>query len=373
MLDISLTPLTDLDPLGPRWRALEAASDGGFFRSWSFLGCRAAERFGAPMLLSVRQDGVDLALGLLNRAGGRLYLGRTGDAGLDTVFVEHNGLLVRRGADAVLVPALRTLAASAPVMLSGIDDAHLAAARQAGLVELQDSQVAPALNLRDLPIPYLSLLSANARSQIGRAIRLYGPSLKLNRAGDTVEALAWFAALVRLHQARWSRRGQPGAFAHPAVLDFHAALIRAAAPRGEAEMLSATAAGEEVGYLYNFRHGDRVFCYQSGFVPAPDSRLKPGLVCHTLAVELYRAEGVATYDLLAGPARYKSTLAPRGGQMLHWATLYEAHSWQGRGRILVASALARARRRLSGKAEPAGGFGPYGEGGDYGQGAIGRS
>jgi CelD/BcsL family acetyltransferase involved in cellulose biosynthesis len=270
----------------------------------------------------------------------------------------------------VLVPALGALVADAPVVLSGIDDAHLAAARQAGLVELLDSQAAPALSLRDLPTPYLSLLSANARSQIGRAIRLYGPSLRLDRAGDTVEALAWFAALVRLHQARWSRRGQPGAFAHPAVLDFHAALIRTAAPRGEAEILSATAAGEEVGYLYNFRHGDRVFCYQSGFVPAPDSRLKPGLVCHALAVELYRAEGVATYDLLAGPARYKSTLAPRGGQMLHWATLYEARSWQGRGRILFASALARARRRL---AQPVGGFGPYGPVGDYGRGETGRS
>ncbi|MEJ0049406.1 MAG: GNAT family N-acetyltransferase [Rhodospirillales bacterium] len=316
---------------------MEAAADGGFFRGWSFLGCLAAERFRAPVLLSVRQDGADLALGLLNRARGRLYLGRTGDEDLDRVFVEHNGLLIRCGADTVLVPALRVLAERGPVVLAGIDDGHLAAARQAGLVDVRTSEFAPALDLRTLPVPYLAALSANARSQIGRAMRRYGATLALDRAGDAAQALEWFAALVRLHQAQWSGRGQKGAFAHPAVLDFHTALIRDAVPRGEVDLLRATAAGADVGYLYNFRHGGRVFGYQSGFVAETDARLKPGLVCHTLAVESYRAEGVATYDLLAKAARYKSTLVPQGGQMLHWATLYEAGSWLGRGRILARS------------------------------------
>ncbi len=343
MHTISLDPVADFDAVAARWQALEPACDGGFFRSWRFLGCLVRQRFTSPFLLSVRQDGQDIALGLFNRAGGRLHLGRTGNATLDSLFIEHNGLLTRRAAAWAITPALTLAASVAPVVLAGIGDGHLQAAEKAGLLISHESHFAPALALDALQAPYLTTLSANARAQIRRAMRLYGASLTLRRAGDPEQALAWFARLVQLHQLHWTGRQKPGAFAEPEVLDFHHCLISGGVPEGSVDVLGITAGGAEIGYLYNFCHGGRVLCYQSGLVAAQDARLKPGLVCHALAVEHYRAAGAATYDMLAGAARYKTTLAPEGGEILHWATLYPANSWEGRARKLARRALAVAR------------------------------
>jgi len=73
--------------------------------------------------------------------------------------------------------------------------------------------------------------------------------------------------------------------------------------------------------------------YQTGLVLETDARLKPGLVCHALAIEHARAAGADTYDFLAGAQRYKTTLVPRGqsnGQDLHWVDLDMANSLRGR-------------------------------------------
>ena len=77
-----------------------------------------------------------------------------------------------------------------------------------------------------------------------------------------------------------------------------------------------------LGYLYNFRLGDRVFTYQSGFdyegvAVLIGRHAKPGLTCHHAAILRARAEGAAVYDFLAGPDRYKTSLA-RDVRPLYW-------------------------------------------------------
>ncbi len=58
------------------------------------------------------------------------------------------------------------------------------------------------------------------------------------------------------------------------------------------------------------------------------------------AIAYYASAGLATYDMLAGASRYKTSLVKQG-QMLHWATLYPKTSLAGMARI----AAARLRRR----------------------------
>jgi len=197
-------------------------------------------------------------------------------------------------------------------------------------------------------------LSANARGQIRRSMRLYGPDLALTRAADSASVVSYFDEMVALHQASWAGQGKPGAFAAAGARAFHASLLAAAVPRGEADLLRVTAGGRTVGVLYQLRHGGqaggqpggRVWCYQSGFARAADARLKPGLVCHTLAIQHYRAMSIAVYDFLAGADRYKRTLARGGGQTLHWFTLYAAGSWSGRARKIAEAAAMRLRPAL---------------------------
>ena len=340
MQRITLTPIGDLTTLAQRWQALEARAAPGFFRSWTHLGCLAQERFAQARLLAVTQDGADAALALLGAGRHRTWLNQTGDAGQDAVFIEHNGLLVARGAGVDLAAALRAARGRGRLVLSGVDDDTLAAAEKAGTLQVEQSRWAPAVRLDTLQSPYLETLSANARSQIKRSMRLYGPDLALARAGTLEQAQGFFAEMVEVHQASWRRRRQHGAFADETMRLFHTALIDRAWPRGEADLLRVTAGGRHVGTLYVLARDGVIASYQSGFAPADDARLKPGLVCHTLAIEHYAAQGARIYDLLGGAERYKLTLA-QGGQMLHWATLHRAWS----GEALVRRVLGVIRKQ----------------------------
>jgi len=327
-ISIRIEPPGDWDALGARWQALEHVCAPTFFRAWVFLGCDAARRFAGALLLSVTQDGQDVALALLGRRGRGTLLNETGDPVLDDVFIEHNGLLVRPGHEACVAPALRAVLRRFPALqLSGVDAATLAAAQSAGVLGAEVSRFAPCVDLSALERPFLDTLSANARAQIRRAMRLYATPPAIARAASAEEALAWFAGLVALHQASWIRRGRPGAFAAPALVDFHRRLIARGVPAGRVDVLRVAAGGDVVGYLYCFAAGRRVLSYQSGFAYSDDARAKPGLVCHTLAVEFYARAGMDCYDMLGGADRYKRTLAG-GGEMLHWALLYRRWSVQ---------------------------------------------
>jgi CelD/BcsL family acetyltransferase involved in cellulose biosynthesis len=347
---ISLSRPADFAAVAAAWQALEARAEGSFFQSWTWVGCLAAERFADPVLLRAERDGRVVGLALLNRAGDRLWLGESGNPALDAIYVEHNGPLLEHGA-ADLLPACLHALLRAPglslgprLRLSGVDAAQLAAAEAAGAVRRLHSDPAPFVDLAALGAgegAYLASLSANTRYQLRRSDRAYaaaGP-LDVRRAAAPDEALDFLDALARLHQATWTARGRPGAFANPAFLQFHRALLARAVPRGEAEVLRIAAGAGVVGYLYNFRHRGRVLAYQSGFdYAAAPLHGKPGLTCHHAAIALARREAMSRYDFLAGDGRYKTSLA-NAAATLHW--LEVAPRWSAMG------VLHRLRRWVS--------------------------
>jgi CelD/BcsL family acetyltransferase involved in cellulose biosynthesis len=323
MTAIDLAPVPDLDALAASWQGLEARADVSFFQSWTWTGCLATERFDDPVLLSaIGPDGAPLALGLFNRRRGRLWLGESGRSDIDSVFIEHNGLVLDRAAPQGLVDGCLRVLRRHRVVLSGADVRHLAAMRALpGAVRRRATREAPCVDRTTLPSgPYLASLSANTRYQIRRSDRSYaarGP-LHIRRAASEAEAHAFLAALAVLHQRYWESRGRPGAFAVPAFARFHHALIARGWPAGEVDLLRITAGDAIIGFLYNFVHRGEVSAYQSGFdYAAAGPHEKPGLTCHRLAIELYRGEGMRRYDFLAGDDRYKTSLA-NGSRALHW-------------------------------------------------------
>jgi len=320
--------VSDPAALSARWRKLEAASQGGFFRGWTYLGT-LLPHFTDPHLLSVREGGEDRALGLFNRAGGLFHLHETGDRRWDRLYVEHNGLLIRPGDADLVTPALAFCLQQGSLSLSGVDDRHARAAAASGEAHGRFEHFAPAIDLGALArsgVDILDTISGNARSQIRRAMRLYGSALSIEPARTLAQAQQYFDRLAALHQQSWIARGHEGAFADPAIRHFHKVLIEAGLPRGEVHLLRVCAGEQELGLLYLFRHGGRVLSYQSGFVQDVDPRRKPGLICHTLAIRLARDEGASVYDFLAGAQRYKTTLAPSGGETLHWLTVHRRGS-----------------------------------------------
>ena len=331
MTAIALAPVGDWAELGERWCDLEARADCSFFQSWTWTGCLAKERFPDPVLLQAEHEGRLVALALFNRRRGRmgretLWLGESGIPALDSVFIEHNGLLRDASApDTVLAecidamrraPIERRRGYGRRIVLSGVDDAMLAALEGGGHRPwVGRSVVAPFVDLaqfRGNGPAYLDGLSANARYQLRRSDRAYEAigRLTLRRAETCAEAHEFLAALADLHQTSWIRRGKPGAFANPFFVRFHHELIERGMPRGEIELLRITTGENIVGVLYNYRFRGSELAYQSGFDYAADGRhLKPGLTCHHQAIEHSIADGMDRYDFLAGEGRYKRSLA----------------------------------------------------------------
>ena len=338
-----LTQVADFSVVADDWRALEEFSDASFFQSWTWVGCLAEQRFSDPLLLRAEQDGQVVALAHCNRTQSwwrekTLWLGESGDPALDAIYVEHNGPLLARGAEAFLPAILRTLLGSGlfrgqRLRLSGVDAGHLAAARAAGAVRLLRQSPAPWVDFSvlDSEKTFLKGLSANTRQQLRRSDRAYaaaGP-IVVRRAATLVEAEKFLDALAVLHQATWTARGQPGAFANPFFRSFHRALLARALPRGEAELLRVAAGADVIGYLYNFRHRGRVLAYQSGFdYAAAGPHQKPGLTCHHAAIEFFRRDGATAYDFLAGGDRYKTSFANRTSE-LYWLDVAPRFSLRG--------------------------------------------
>jgi CelD/BcsL family acetyltransferase involved in cellulose biosynthesis len=349
MLSIDLEEFRDPTELEARWRALEEQSTCSFFQSWTWTGCLLRKRFPRPVLLEARQDGVTAALALFNRRGGwtrpdRLWLGASGIADLDTVFVEHNGVLLARGREDLLTACLRAALkrpfAPGPrrrartLILSGVGEDHVRAAQALGRLQVRETHSSPFVDLaaiRAARSNYLDTLSSNARYQIRRSMRRYGAAgpLCIRRAETIEEAYAFFGSLAELHQATWTRRGKPGAFANRNFVTFHRELIGRAFPRREIDLLRVSAGSSVVGYLYNFRYHGMVLTYQSGFAYAlADSHRKPGLTCHALAIELYLGEGEQIYDFLAGDDRYKLTMANASAKQ-YWVSITPSWSIWG--------------------------------------------
>ena len=312
------------------------------------MGCLAAERFPDPVLLEMFGGDRLIALALFNRRvglwrGDALYLHESDDPVLNSIFTEHNGplllencapsrdaVLARLFEDAMHAPIDGRRSRARRIVLSGVaPECARAAALTGGYIADEVARVAPYIDFAALPQgePFIKGLSRNTRHQLRRSNRIYeerGP-LQLHRAETVETALDYLGKLIVMHDITWEGRGKPGAFATPAVRRFHHALITRGVPNGEVDLLRITAGPTLVGYLMNFNYNGQVSAYQSGFnYAAAGPHQKPGLTCHYLAIEAYRAVGADGYDFLGGADRYKLSLA-NAQRWLHWLSV--APTW----------------------------------------------
>ncbi len=344
--EVEIAPFPGFAALEAEWRALERrGAASAIFQCWSWVGCLAEERFDDPVLIRARSGGRLTGLALFNRRGDRLLLTESGEAAHDAPFIEHNAPLIAADADPDTVDAMLRAAWRVRgvhrIVLSGTDPALAQAAGGRALrSQIRSAPYVDLAAIRAAGSGYLSSRSANTRQQIARSLRRYGDAA-LARAETPAQALSWLDELIALHAATWQRRGKPGAFAEPFVRRFHATLVVRAMEDGQLDLLRIASAGEVIGLLYNFRVGGRLFAYQSGLSHRPDApQLKPGLTCHTLAIEQALASGADGYDFLGGDDRYKQSLATSSVD-LQWVELVRGGSLLG-----VAAAVRDVVQRL---------------------------
>lgn len=311
----------DRATLAQRWQALEARSDGSFFLGWTWVGAWLDSYGVRPDLLAVTDEaGRDVALALVGHAiqprllGGiaTLSLNQSGDAQADRPYVEYNGLLLETGREAAATAA--ALAAIArrrdwrALKLSGVaPDSPLLGlpARRRSRVDVSPVYQVDLDAVRAADGDYLSLLSANTRSQIRRAIKDHGGPLSDVAIGGLDDVSTWLEEMAALNGGRhadnaWDDAGFRG---------FMDIICARGLPSGAVEMLRFADAGGVVGLLVNFVHRGVAMNYQSAFAAPRTAKDKPGLLCHAAAVGHYAARDLTRYSLLAGKDRYKQSLA----------------------------------------------------------------
>jgi CelD/BcsL family acetyltransferase involved in cellulose biosynthesis len=359
-LQVRLEPLSSHEVLARDWMALEARADASFFVGWGWIGCwlEAVSPHARPWVLTVRRGDELVGLGLLveRRARRRwliasraAHLHETGDARLDRLTIEHNGLLAARGCEADVARA--ALAFAAGELRSGRwDEIHLpgvapgcetpASACGAPLLvwKRRGSLWVDLARVREAGGDPLAPLDARRRRRVRRALRLCAASgaLRVEPARSVEQALEFLAGLIALHERRW--RGA-GGFATAFHRAFHRALVQRRFASGEVQLLRMRAGERVLAYDYNFVYRGRVLAYQWGLVPPSDRRASPGVASQYLAIAHNAALGADVYDFLHGEEPYKRLLATSRDERL-WLVLQRR-----RFAFEVENALRRARRR----------------------------
>lgn len=341
-VDLDMIPLAERSRIRDVWCALEAASPPPYFLSWAWVATwlDSLPTSAEVALCVARRAGAPVAaffLGARTRWRHRVVRSRelhwnmTGHDAYDEICIEYNGM-VHDGAP----PPLAEIVARLPgdwdeVYLPALDaDGPIARGLTGLAADLDPLRVrndgrvpAPTVDLAKVrdAVDYLKLLGGSTRSQIRRSQKLYGArgKLALEVAASLDQARSMFDELVALHRHAWRDRGESGAFL-PFVHDFHRRLIERRFTAGEIQLLRVRAGDTTVGCLYNFVSRGEVLFYQSGLAYETDGKLKPGLVCHALAIEHAARAGHRWYDFLAGQSRYKQSLAT-DARALVWARI----------------------------------------------------
>ena len=123
--------------------------------------------------------------------------------------------------------------------------------------------------------------------------------------GSAADAPALWNALVEMHRARWTARGEPGGvLADPAVIAFHERAVPRLADAGLLRM-QVLRIGSEIAALYHtLSTPGRLFFYLSGFASA-EAFASPGTLLLGHLVEQAAAAGVTELHFLRGGEGYK--------------------------------------------------------------------
>lgn len=338
--DIRLGLLQNPGDLERQWRDLEMRCKPSFFQTWRWIGCWLRHNEVRPLVLEARQSDRVVALGLFSesriRKRGRvparcLYLHEAGDKRRDCLTIEYNGILADQTVSPDVIQACIDFLMGDNVQVppweelyfSGVDSVYasfFANYSNINLMETMNRCFAVDFDeIRRKRQTYLESLSRNTRHQVRRAERLYerDGDIRLTPARDMEKALQFFNEMKPLHVRYWASKGSESAFNNAIFMAFHEALIRESTATGGTEILRITAGCHVIGYLYNFKYAGRVYFYMSAFNYQTDAKLKPGLLSHALAAQYYMDQQMATYDFMAGDARYKASLSNVRCEM-HW-------------------------------------------------------
>jgi hypothetical protein len=328
------------------WESLEESANISYFLSWGWIEnwITSLPDHAKPELvvfLEGNEPHLAFFLGKANLVRKHLfksrgwYVNATGIPAFDRIYIEYNGFLCRQPEALQFIDIVKSLPNSwDELFLPGLDTRSFPGTAALDNISpyktiVDDDLASPFVDLdrvRARDGDYLSLLSANTRSQIHRSYRLFEKTapVQLEVARDIRNAMDMYHELVNLHEETWTNRSREGAFSSDYMFQFHKQLIQSRFEYDEIQLLRIRCENNTIGCLYNFIYKNNVYFYQSGMNYNLDKRLKPGLVAHVEAIRHNATAGHKTYDFLGGADRYKVSLATHHNRLI-WVRL-QKHS-----------------------------------------------
>jgi len=337
---LRILPLKMCPDIGDDWNRLEEHCEASFFLSWSWISTWLSTYQPEVDVLKVYSGGALVALSLLSRShfsqwkrfhSRRLHIHQTGDPAQDQIWTEYNGILAcpehESAIYAILLPYLLEYYPDWDELVIGAVSKKVAeqlahSSNLKSLVLWQSPSYGVDLIKLKAEFPdYLSSLSRNTRYQIRRSFKLYEAEggLSLHFAHDVEEALVFFKQAGPLHLEKWGAGQGESGYSNPEFIKFHENLIRRAFPLKQVDIIKVCCNSGVVGYLFNFLYRGQVYFYLSGLKSEADSKLKPGLCAHSLAIQHYMDEGYHFYDFMGGQDRYKASLGQEHEELFHIA------------------------------------------------------
>jgi CelD/BcsL family acetyltransferase involved in cellulose biosynthesis len=166
------------------------------------------------------------------------------------------------------------------------------------------------------------------------------PEARFARVENVEELNLAMDALIRMHQARWTRKGYPGAFSNDRFIGFHRTVALRALQAGHLRLYFLQIGSEIAAVRYSYRIADCVQFYLPGF----DDRwsdYSPGVLLNGYSIAQSILEGARKIDFLEGGEQYKE----------HWATdtrdnlrmrVFAPH-WRGNLAYVYTQAATRAK------------------------------
>jgi hypothetical protein len=331
---INISPLPEPALLEQRWRELAANSPHSFFLSWPWISAwlECIQPTVTPMLLTVSSGAQLIAAAIIvkkviwrhNLLPVKTWvLNATGDRRFDNICTEYNGLLTSKEHErAAWEEVLDHFSVREKnwdeFRLDGVPPWLAVAWAARGLAVRHSRQdVGRFLDLgrvrANVNCSCIGLLAPRARTRLRHTIasveRRFG-RLAVAEATTLEESRGFFRELKDLHIKRWGDQPHGDAFDMPFFERFHLELIARCFADGLVQLAQVKAGSVTLGLLYNFKYHGRVLFYQSGINYAAAERGDSiGLLVHALLIDRNAQQGQAIYDMLAGDAQYKRTLA----------------------------------------------------------------
>jgi CelD/BcsL family acetyltransferase involved in cellulose biosynthesis len=176
---------------------------------------------------------------------------------------------------------------------------------QGSSTEIRDGSIAPVLEIPPDANTVWDAIPRKKRHDLRHATAATGARGEARFSAATAEnAQDWLSDLVRLHNARWISRGEPGVFADPRVVQFHSLALPHLFARDLARIYRLTIGATVSAVYYGFFDRGRCFGYSTGFNPAfPEC--SPGALVLAHAIEQGMRSGAREFHFLRGHEAYK--------------------------------------------------------------------